>query len=105
MTWPRFSIGDLVRIADRPPTGHMRTPAYVRGQIGRVERYCGAFPNPETLAYGGDGLPDRDLYRVHLAQSSLWQSYDGDPEDSLEIEIYDHWLEPINALGECHHAP
>lgn len=105
MTLPRFSIGDLVRIADRMPMGHMRTPAYVRGRIGRVEGYCGAFPNPETLAYGGDGLPDRDLYRVHLAQPSLWPNYNGAPEDTLEIEIYDHWLEPIDASDEYDHAP
>lgn len=89
----RFRTGDLVRIAGRAPTGHVRTPAYVRGRLARVVCYCGAFANPESLAYGGDGLPKRDLYRVNLAQSDLWPGYSGTPGDTLEIEIYDHWLE------------
>lgn len=78
------------------PVGHMRTPAYVRGHVGCVERWCGAFSNPESLAYGGDGKPNRDLYRVHLAQHALWTTYNGAPGDALEIEIYDHWLEPAD---------
>lgn len=102
---PRFRPGDQVRILDRMPIGHMRTPAYVRGHVGRVERWCGAFPNPEELAYGGDGLPDQDLYRVHLSQSALWSTYHGAPGDTLEIEIYDHWLEPASDTEEFNNAP
>ena len=26
-------------------------------------------------------------------QKELWDDYEGKPEDSLEIEIYEHWLE------------
>ena len=33
------------------------------------------------------------LYRVHFKQSDLWADYDGKPEDTLELEIYEHWLE------------
>ena len=36
--------------ADMPP-GHVRTPAYLRGKTGWVERTLGAFPNPEQRAY------------------------------------------------------
>jgi len=91
---PRFRPGDRVRILDLDKAGHVRTPFYVRGRTGVIERHCGAYPNPEELAYGRDGLPARDLYRVRLAQSDLWPEYRGGPADGLEIEIYDHWLEP-----------
>lgn len=91
---PRFQVGDRVRILDLPKGGHIRTPFYVRGRIGVVERFCGVYRNPEDLAYGRDGLPARDLYRVRLSQTVLWPAYAALGSDTLEIEIYDHWLEP-----------
>ena len=48
----RFAPGDSVRVADRNVEGHVRTPRYVRGKRGIVERICGAFRNPEQLARG-----------------------------------------------------
>jgi nitrile hydratase len=91
---PRFKSGDRVRIRAANPPGHRRVPVYVRGRIGTIERFCGEFPNPEELAYGFDGLPKRQLYRVRLSQRDLWPDYAGSPNDVLELEIYEHWLEP-----------
>jgi len=96
---PRFMPGDRVRIIDLGSRGHMRTPAYVRGHRGVVERHCGAFPDPESLAHGGAGAPWRDLYRVRIRQRSLWPDYEGAAGDTLAIEIYEHWLEPAEACG------
>src|SRR3546814_21091436 len=84
---PRFAPGARVRIDDRNQPGHVRTPLYVRGKTGVVERVVGAFPNPEQLAYGLPGLPYKVLYRVHFSQRDLWPDYDGKPDDSLEIEV------------------
>ncbi len=92
---PLFEVGDRVRIRNAHPPGHRRTPFYARGKTGVIERYCGAFRNPEELAYGFDGLPRRELYRVRLRQTELWDSYDGPPGDTLDLEIYDHWLERL----------
>ena len=91
----KFQPGDPVRVLERNQPGHVRTPIYVRGKTGVVERIVGSFPNPETLAYGQSGLPYKMLYRVNFQQSELWSDYDGKPQDSLEIEIYEHWLEPV----------
>lgn len=91
---PRFRVGDRVRIDDRDPPIHNRVPRYVRGREGVIERICGAFGQPEFLAYGGDGEPFQPLYRVHLRQTDLWPDYRESPRDSLEIEIFEHWLEP-----------
>lgn len=95
---PRFAAGDLVTIVDLGLPGHVRIPWFVRLRTGRVERYCGAYPNPEELAFGRPGLPPVDLYRVHLAQRDLWPDYTGARDDTLEIEVYDHWLKPAEAV-------
>lgn len=78
---------------ERETPGHVRTPHYVRGKRGIVERVCGAFRAPEELAYGTyDGEP-RPLYRVRFAQRDLWPDYAGASGDTLDVEIYEHWLE------------
>ena len=89
----RFNVGDRVRVKRSFPPGHRRTPYYIRGKLGIVERVCGAFPNPEELAYGFDGKPDRVLYRVKFNQAQVWPGYAGPERDGIELEIYEHWLE------------
>jgi nitrile hydratase len=90
----RFAPGSRVAVRGSASPGHIRTPAYVRGRQGVVERVCGPFANPEELAYGRDGLPARPLYRVRFRQRDLWPGYHGSPSDCVEVEIYEHWLEP-----------
>jgi nitrile hydratase subunit beta len=90
-----FKPGDRVRVRRAAPPGHIRTPFYIRGQEGEIERLCGAFPNPEELAYNRPGLPAQPLYRVRFRQAALWPDYRGAPNDTIEIEIYQHWLEPL----------
>ncbi|HEV3121989.1 MAG TPA: SH3-like domain-containing protein [Isosphaeraceae bacterium] len=90
----RFAPGDRVRVRRGESPGHIRTPFYVRGLKGVVERVCGPYPNPEERAYGRDGLPAQPLYRVRFRQADVWPKYRGVPADSVEVEIYEHWLEP-----------
>jgi nitrile hydratase len=91
---PRFAPGDAVAVRGSESPGHIRTPFYVRGRSGVVERVCGPYTNPEEKAYGRDGLPARPLYRVRFRQRDLWPEYPGPPADCVEVEIYEHWLEP-----------
>jgi nitrile hydratase len=88
----RFRPGDRVhvRFEDRP--GHLRTPWYIRGKNGWIERVHGDFRNPESLAFGSDGLPKKTLYQVAFAQSEIWDR-PGD-RDKLLVDIYEHWLDP-----------
>ena len=90
---PRFHIGDRVTVREAYPIGHVRTPYYIRGKHGVIERLCGAFPNPEELAYARPGLPAQPLYRVRFLQRDVWPDYAGLPVDVVEVEIYQHWLE------------
>ena len=93
MSEPLFHSGERVRVLKAYPLGHVRTPFYIRGCTGVVERVCGAFPNPEELAQMRDGLPPQPLYRVRFRQEDVWPDYGGGPNDVLEVEIYQHWLE------------
>ncbi len=90
---PRFEVGERVRVRKAAPLGHIRTPFYIRGHEGTIERLCGSFPNPEELAQMRDGLPAQPLYRVRFRQKDVWPDYRGADSDVLEIEIFQHWLE------------
>jgi nitrile hydratase len=80
-------------VAAREHRGHHRTPSYVKGKTGRVERVQGSFRNPETRAYGADGLPEVPLYLVSFDPRELWPSYRGPMRDRLYLDLYEHWLE------------
>ena len=85
--------GSPVRVLHRMPPGHVRTPAYLRGRKGVIERVLGPFGNPEQLAYGHE--PDRlPLYRVRFRMAEIWPEAER-PDDTLDAEIYAHWLEPL----------
>jgi nitrile hydratase len=92
----KFTPGQPVKVRSGEVHGHVRTPAYVRGKQGWIERVQGDFRNPENLAYGGDGLPRQPLYMVGFRQSDLWQSrYTESPRDNLYVDLYEHWLEGV----------
>ena len=96
MTEVEFAVGDRVQVRDLEAetglSGHMRAPAYCRGLSGAIERICGTFGNPESLAYGGDGTPKQPLYRVRFSMQDVWADYSGSASDTIEIEVYQHWL-------------
>jgi nitrile hydratase len=87
-----FALGDRVRIVDLRKPGHVRTPSYVREKVGVIDRCCGNFENPENRAYGRVGRERVPLYRVRFLQRDLWPDYAGSEQDSLVLEIYQHWL-------------
>lgn len=95
MTTRTFGPGDRVQVKDEDRPGHVRTPRYVRGKTGRVVTVLGEFRDPESLAHDGTGLPERRLYQVEFRQSDLWEDYDGHPDDTLRVDVFDHWLEEV----------
>jgi nitrile hydratase len=88
----RFRPGDHVRVQSWDPPGHVRTPFYSRGHVGRVIGVAAIHPNPEGLAYGRDGLPMEPVYRVQFAGSELWGCTD--PGDTVVADLQESWLEP-----------
>ena len=89
----KYRCGQRVRVAARLHEGHHRTPGYVKGKIGTVERAHESFTNPETRAYGADGLPKQALYLVGFAQRDLWPDYRGRGDDRVYVDLFEHWLE------------
>jgi len=90
----RFVAGDNVTVRRAFPPGHLRTPYYIRGKSGQIAQVLDSFANPEELAYGFDGKPERPLYRVRFVQKDVWADYDGPEGDTVDLEIQEHWLSP-----------
>ncbi|MGX0879227.1 hypothetical protein ACSSV4_003936 [Roseovarius sp. MBR-154] len=92
-------MAERVRVKPLTPPGHVRAPWYLRGKEGVIERPLGAFANPEKLAYG---LPaeEKPLYRVRFTMAEVWGDRAEAPDDTLDAELYGHWLERLDA-----HAP
>lgn len=87
-------LGDRFQVRAMFPPGHVRTPSYLRGKIGTIERELGAFANPEQSAYRQ--TPDqKNLYRVRFRMGDIWDNAEN-PDDTLDAEIYAHWLEPAH---------
>ncbi len=89
-----FAPGDGVRVADRPHTGHHRTPGYLKGKAGRIARVHGTFTNPETRAYGEDGNPRLRLYLVEFDGPDVWPA--SASRDRVFADLLEHWLEPAS---------
>lgn len=87
--------GTRVRVLTHRIPGHCRTPFYLKGHTGVVVEPAGAHKNPEQLAYFRPGLPMKRLYRVRFQQRELWPDYAGLASDTLEADLYEHWLEPL----------
>jgi nitrile hydratase len=87
-------MAERVRVRAMMPPGHVRTPAYLRGKRGVIERKLGPSRNPEQLAYG---LPaeTQPLYRVRFTMAELWGEAAEAPGDTLDAEIFGHWLERV----------
>ena len=89
----QFKPGDRVKVKFEDRPGHIRTPWYIRGKSGCIEKIYGDFLNPESLAFGRDGLPKKTLYLVRFDHADVWGKAAG-AKDKVLVDIYDHWLEP-----------
>jgi nitrile hydratase len=88
-----YRVGQRVRVAARAHQGHHRTPGYLKGKSGTVQRVHDSFTNPEARAYGSDGLPRQPLYLVSFSQRDVWPGYGGQAGARLYADLYEHWLE------------
>ena len=88
-----FKVGDRVCISSRSEPRHHRVPSYAKGCCGKVQMLCGDFAQPETLSERESGEPLVQLYRVRLQMSEVWPDYRGPLHDTLDLEIYEHWLQ------------
>ena len=84
------------RARGRPQRYRARAHAALRSRkLGTIERVCGSFGNPEELAYGRCGEPVA-LYRVRFAQRELWPEDASHVDDTVDVELYEHWLVAVD---------
>ncbi|KAJ3337738.1 hypothetical protein HDU93_000628 [Gonapodya sp. JEL0774] len=109
----RFSEGQMVRVKPEQTKSrwrkpHLRVPGYIYNARGVIERVCGVFKNPEALAFNVNTDAVQPLYRVRFPMSEVWKAYPGPKNDSIDVEIYQHWLEidggTANEASD-HHSP
>ncbi|MEM7544866.1 MAG: SH3-like domain-containing protein [Pseudomonadota bacterium] len=92
-----FAVGQPVRLSRLVPPGHVRTPWYLRGRTGVIERDLGITGDPEALAYGRTDAPCLRLYRVRFDMGTIWGEAAEHARDRLDAEIFENWLEPVDA--------
>lgn len=101
-TNPHYKAGDSVRVKrfqcgiewKRP---HIRTPGYIYGVAGIIERVCGRHGDPSFLGFGLEA-PKVQLYRVQFRQQDIWPEQTNLGDDVVEVEVYEHWLEKADTF-------
>ena len=94
---PQFKAGERMVVRVVQPPGHIRTPFYMRGKHGVIERLCSTYLSSEELACGRDDVPRQPRYRVRFCQGEVWPKYRGGAQDRINVEIYQHWRAALGA--------
>ena len=107
----QFQVGDAVVVreevlASRWRKPHLRVPGYAFGAKGVVERLCGAFSDPETLAFlrPGEEVPNQWLYRVRFSSAALWPEAAASSTDTVDVEVYESWLAAASTAHDHDHG-
>ena len=89
----KFKAGDRVTVDSKsaPVTFVHRGTSAAR--LAGLNGSTAIFVNPESLAFGRDGLPRRTLYLVAFNQADVWGKSVG-AKDKVLVDIYEHWLDP-----------
>jgi len=87
---PSFSEGDEVVVQPMNPSGHTRSPGYLRGHRGRVLTSHGpqSYPDSKSAGLGDDPRP---LYTVGFEAREVWGD-DGGPRDMIYADLWEPYL-------------
>ncbi len=92
---PRFAVGDRVRVKRMRPERHHRSPRYIRGVVGDVEKvacqdYLPGIPSSAGL--------DEPVYTIRFNSVDLWgdRTDHGEPPYYLFIDQWESYLEAAN---------
>ncbi len=92
---PRFAVGDQVRVTDGSPLAHTRKARYVRGKTGEIILAHGTFIYPDS-AGNGRGDDPQHVYTVRFSAQDLWGEEDGDPNGSVNFDVWEPYLEKVS---------
>jgi hypothetical protein len=99
---PRFSLGDGVQVRDLPTIFYTRTQEYLRGRPGTIVKVSYESLTPEDEAFERDDQKPEWFYIVRFKMTDLWEPYTGCPNDTLQAEISERWLEPVASTEPNH---
>jgi nitrile hydratase len=86
----RFKAGDRVRVQSEGVPGHIRLPAYIRGQVGVVVSESPPYPFPDAHAHGIEAQ-DEPTYDVQFRSEDLWPNA-SDPA-LVYVGVFQSYLE------------
>jgi thiocyanate hydrolase subunit beta len=92
---PRFGVGDSVRVRELPTFFYTRAQEYLRGTPGTVARVTYESLAPEDEAFNHEEQRPEWYYIVRFKMTDLWDEYAGLPNDTLQAELSERWLEPV----------
>jgi hypothetical protein len=92
---PGFAVGDSVRVRNLPTIFYTRTQEYLRGAPGTVVKVSYESPAPEDEAFDREDQKPEWFYIVRFKMTDLWTDYTGRPNDTLQAEISERWLQPV----------
>lgn len=90
---PLYAAGDAVRARLMNPSGHTRTPRYVRGRAGVVVRDHGFHVFPDVNAETAVETPER-LYTVRFRAADLWGP-EASVRDAVFVDLFEPYLEGL----------
>ena len=64
-------------------------PGYAFGAKGVVERVCGAFSDPETLAFSRRAKRAAAPLSRSLRVAALWPEAEASSTDTVDVEVYE----------------
>jgi nitrile hydratase len=91
---PLFKVGDQVRVKKHNPTHHSRLPSFTKSCLGWIDTYHGAHLSHEPLSRSEGEVPEH-LYAVRFSTGELWGDGAESPNDSVYVDLFEHYLEPI----------
>jgi nitrile hydratase len=89
---PKFEVGEAVVARNVHPIGHTRSPRYVRGHRGVIDRDHGVFIFADAHAMGLGRQPQH-VYSVRFSGRELWGP-NGHANDAVYVDLWDDHLDP-----------
>lgn len=88
---PQFAVGDTVRVRLDASTTHTRRAGYVRGRVGEIAAWHGAYVYPDSNARGL-GEDPHHLYSVKFTSTELWGAEQAAANSVVYIDLWEPYL-------------